>query len=174
MIGEAVSQAEWLTGAKWLAGAAAAMGMWKYLSGLRQAIVREIRSGIAAQESAEAASNKREIGPQPFGVTGKLEVRQAEEHVTMRVWEKSESAREKDRAEILAKLDKISLDLTASKVHQAKSRKGIYARLNAHENALYFMAGRSEHGGDEHAAKVIRERIEAGHKKMEDEDGQES
>jgi hypothetical protein len=82
-------------------------------------------------------------------------------YLTIPNWKEAEAERKEDRKAILAGLAKIEKDLVESNRYQAAARQKIHGRLNRHENALYFLAGREESGGDSHAARVIRERLES-------------
>jgi len=77
-------------------------------------------------------------------------------YVAIPRFEEVERHRKEDRDAIKKSLEEIKEDLKESKTYQEKARQKIHGRLNAHENALYFMAGQS----DPHASRVIRERLE--------------
>lgn len=79
-------------------------------------------------------------------------------------FEAAELSRKEDRKEIKDGISRIEKDFKESKEYQAIARQRIHKRQNAVENALYYMAGREEANGNSHAARVIRERLEAGHK----------
>lgn len=61
-----------------------------------------------------------------------------------------------------ATLDLITDNLEKSKAYQAKARQRIHKKLNAHENALYYMAGEQKADGNARASRVIRERLAHG------------
>lgn len=73
-----------------------------------------------------------------------------------------------ERKEDVTAIKKLISDLSTAIEEDRKSqkaeRKSVYGRLNAQENALYYMAGKEEAHGNSHTAKVIRERLEHGHK----------
>jgi hypothetical protein len=110
---------------------------------------------LADAKTAAGTPDKREITPTPLPISMHREPFDAER------FERAETERKQDRTEIKDTLKQIQKDLLESNRYQATARQKIHGRLNRHENAIYYMAGKEEAAGNTHAARVIRERLES-------------
>lgn len=130
----------------------AAIGMWLVILGVVLGIYMKMR---AWERSLRGDAERREVSPIPLPVHLQKEPFDGER------FERAETERKEDRKRILTTLDAIQKDLLESNRYQAQARQKIHGRLNRHENALYYLAGKEEARGDTHAARVIRKRLES-------------
>jgi hypothetical protein len=165
ILAQGFSGQEWIDLGKWIGGLVAFVALLRWLSAAKQDLLSAVKKDLRAdkEEKDEAASlAEKSRVPQPLEVTGRLTTQGAVQHLTIEAWQDAEKARVADRGEIIKKLDEIGKNLEESKRYQAKARQRIHKKLNAHENALYFMAGEQKADGNERASRVIRERLAHG------------